>query len=206
MVAIEVDKAALGRIERQLKGFEYKAPKVLCNSINETAKWAKQELAKEAGKKYTVKKTKLKREMSIKKARYSTQRAVINVAGPVMPVMHFKTSIGKRGTKAQIISSGSLKEIVKTKNGNNRAFVARMPKSGAYRIVQRVYNSDKEHPRYTPENFKYHGQPIKVLSSNSSATMIGSEEHVYGIVEPKIEDKLNERIIYHIKRVLKGKE
>lgn len=186
MVVIEVDDT-FSYVEKRLGNLAHKAPKVVCKSINDTATWARRELAKEAQKTYTVKAGGFNKSMKIKKAIYSTLEATISSQGETIELYKFKYSKGKNATKAQVLRSGGLKTLEKS---GIKAFVAAFA-SGHKTIAQRVGKSRL---------------PIKVLYSNSIPKMLGNEKRVYGIVEPEIENKLSEQIEKHIKKVLEGYE
>lgn len=186
MVVVEIDDK-LSYVEKRLGKLSDKAPKVICKSINETAKWARREIAKEAQKAYTIKTGGFNKDMKIENARYSNLEATIKSEGAPIELFKFKYSAGKNVTKAQVVKNGVLKALEK---GGIKAFVAKFA-SGHKTIAQR---QGKER------------LPIKVLFSNSIPAMLGNEKRVYGIVEPKIEEKLNERIEHHIKKVLEGYE
>lgn len=186
MVVVTVDDK-YAYIERRLGQFKAKAPKVMCKSINDTAKWARRELAKEARKAYTVKAGRFNKNMKIENARYSNLEATIKSEGAPMRLAEFKYSSGKKATKAQVKLSGGLKALEK---GGIKAFVTSFA-SGHVAIAQ----------RRGPERL-----PIKELFSNSIPVMIGNEKEVYGIVEPEIEKKLMQYVESHIKKVLEGYE
>ena len=186
MVTIEVDDT-ISNIEKRLGKMKHKAPKVLCKSINDTAVWARSELAKEAQKSYTVKKGGFYKSMKIKKANYSSLESIISSQGETLELYKYKYSKGKKTTKAQVLRQGGLKTLEKS---GIKAFVAQFT-SGHKTIAQRVGESRL---------------PIKIFYSNSIPTMIGSEKRVYGIVEPNIEDKLSEQVEKHIIKVLEGYE
>lgn len=187
MVEIVVDKNSLGSIEKRLGGLASKAPKVLCKSINDTATWARRELAKEAQKTYTVKSGGFNKSMKIKKANYSSLEATISSEGETLELYKFKYSKGKNATKAQVLRSGGLKPLEKS---GIKAFVAQFA-SGHRTIAQREGSKRL---------------PIKVLFSNSIPKMLGNEKRVYGVVEPEIQKKLSESVNKHIKKVLEGYE
>lgn len=186
MVIVQVDDS-LHSIEKRLGNLSYKAPKVLCKAINDTATWARRELAREAKKTYTVKMGGFNRSMKIRKANYSSLEATIESEGAPIELKQYKYSAGVKTTKAQVITSGGLKELNKS---GIKAFVANFA-SGHASIAQ----------RQGPERL-----PIKVLFSNSIPVMLGNEKRVYGIVEPEIQKKLSEQVEKHIKKVLEGYE
>lgn len=193
MVVIKVDDT-LSHIEKRLGGLAAKAPKVLCKSINDTAVWARREIANEVRKTYTIKLGGFNHDVKIKRANYSHLEAVIQTAGATFPLNHFKYNVGKRTTTAQVLKVGSSKRPLEI--DGRRAFYNKISPPGQkgkehWQLAQRTSNSRL---------------PIKALFSNSLPKMVGNEKRVYGIVEPKMEDKLSEQIEKHIKKVLEGYE
>lgn len=186
MVVVTVDDK-YDYVVKRLGTFKDKAPKVMCKSINDTAKWARRELAQEAKKTYTVKQGRFNKNMKIENARYSNLEATIKSEGAPMKLAEYKYSAGKKTTKAQVKLSGGLKALEK---GGIKAFVTSFA-SGHVAVAQ----------RRGPERL-----PIKELYSNSIPVMIGNEKEVYGIVEPEIEEKLMQSIEKHIQKVLEGYE
>ena len=203
MVVIEVDDT-IHDIEKKLGGLAHKAPKVLAKSINDTAAWAQRELRKEAQKTYTVRAAGFKQSMKIKRANYSHLESIIYSKGQTIDLYRFDHS--KDGSKARVLKSSTKKALEK---GGIKAFVTKFA-NGHMAIVQRVYKTDKDNPDWInaskEKRKKLHGLPIVAKYSNSAPIMLGNEKQVYGIVEPKIEDKLTEQIEKHIKKVLEGYE
>lgn len=187
MVVIEVDDK-LSQVEKRLGNLSDKAPKVICFSLNDTAKWARRELAKEAQKAYTVKMRGFTHDLKIKRATYSRLEAELDSQGAVFPLNHFKFSVGKRTTKANVLKQGSSNRPLEI--DGIKAFVAKFA-SGHVALAQRR-GKDR--------------LPIKTFYSSSIPNMIGDEKRVYGVVEPQMMDKLNHYLEYHIKKVLEGYE
>lgn len=212
MVVLELDDS-YRYVEKRLGNLKSKTPKVLAKSINDTAKWARRALADEARKTYTVRLAGFNGAMKIKNARYSNLEAIIKTEGETIQLVKYHKSAGKKATKAEVLSGGGLKALEKK---GIKAFVAKTS-NGHTGIYQRKYRYDKDNPSYRkPKNFadksarnhnrKIHGKPIKTLFSNSIPMMIGNEDRVYGIVEPKINEYLQKQIDRHIEKVLGGYE
>lgn len=194
MVVIEVDDR-LSYVEKRLGNLSDKAPKVICKAINETAKWARREIAKEAQKTYLVKTGGFNKSMEIKNARYSNLEAIIKSKGKTLPLKSFKFTKPKSGVKAQVLKDGGLKILVKD---GKKAFYNKIGnKNDHYGIAQRTGRPSNKDPKR---------EAIKELFSNSIPKMLGNEKRVYGIVEPRIESELDKRIEKHIKKVLEGYE
>ena len=103
-----------------------------------------------------------------------------------MKLASFRTSAGSRtsGAKANVVKGNGLKALISSATGN-KAFKGQGSLNG--QIYQRRGKS-----RY----------PLKVFSSNSIPVMIGNEEKVYGIVEPKIKSDLQKNMERQIKRLV----
>ena len=174
MITYQVDQASLQRVQRKLGTMQSKAPIVISRALNKTAVSARQRLATRAQAAYTVKSGGFKKDMQIKKASSGNLVAEIRSQGRPLKITKFKYSAPQSGAKADITKSG-LKALVM---GNIKAF----KRNG--QIFQR-----RSAARL----------PIKVLSSNSSPKMIGSEKRVYGIVKPNIESDLRKYMEAQIK-------
>lgn len=168
--------------------------------MNATAKQAKADLAQKAQEEYAVKKTRFTKAMTTKNASLARPEATINITGEQLELKDFKVSPAsyKTGnarpsvTKAKVLLSSSMKPLEK---GDIKAFIVRFTnksKSGKtsshVSIVQRKGKS-----RF----------PLKKLLSNSIPKMVGSQERVYGIVEPNIYDNLMDNIVREIGKVMK---
>lgn len=186
MVVLELDDS-YKYVEKRLGDLKSKTPKVIAKSINETAAWARREIAQEAQKTYTIKSGGFNKSMTIKKANYSNLEGIIESKGKPIELIKYRYSKGKKTTKARVLQSSGLKSL--EKNGI-KAFVTKFA-NGHVSIVQR---RGKER------------LPIKTLFSNSIPMMIGNEKRVYGIVEPEINDYLRKKLDYHISKVLGGYE
>lgn len=186
MVVLELDDS-YKYVEKRLGDLKSKTPKVIAKSINETAAWARREIAQEAQKTYTIKSGGFNKSMTIKKANYSNLEGIIESKGKPIELIKYRYSKGKKTTKARVLQSSGLKSL--EKNGI-KAFVTKFA-NGHASIAQR---RGKER------------LPIKTLFSSSIPMMIGNEKRVYGIVEPEINDYLRKKLDYHISKVLGGYE
>jgi len=192
LIRFEFDENLLKVIEDALGDLKSESRKVLKNAVNKTAKQAKADLAEKAQETYVVKKTRITKAMATKNATLGNPEATINITGAQMELKDFKVSPAtyKTGsarpsvTKAKVLLSSSLKPLA----SSNKAFLAKF-RSGHVSVVQR-----KTKERY----------PLKKLLSNSVPKMVGSQERVYGIVEPDIYDNLMANIQAEIRKVLKA--
>lgn len=181
MIAVEVDKEDLRKVQTALGKVGKDAPKVICRAINKTASKSKASLAEKARSVYTVKSGKFKSNMNIKKATYSRLEAEVLAHGKPLSITAFKTTAPKSGAKANIVKGNGLKVL---DLGGIKAFKSKGKLNG--QIYQRRGKS-----RF----------PIKKLSSNSVPIMIGNEK-VYGQIKPQIESDLQKNIEAQIKFLL----
>lgn len=192
LLQFEIDQATLQVIEQALGGLKSESRKVLKNAVNATAKQAKADLAEKAKGEYAVKKTRFTKAMTTKNASLSRPEATINVTGEQLELRDFKASPASVRTgsarpsvvKAKVLLSSSLKPLA---TSDTKAFITKF-KSGHVSIVQR-----RSKARF----------PLKKLLSNSIPKMVGSQEKVYGVVEPHIYSNLMDNISKEIEKVLK---
>jgi len=199
-IQFEFDERLLKVIEDALGVLKSESRKVLKNAVNKTAKQAKADLAQKAQKTYVVKKTRFTKAMTDKrKATVANPEAVIEVTGEQLELKDFKVSPATmRGknrpnvVKAKVLLSSGLKPLT----ANTKAFLvtfqntSKSGKSSSHTTVAQRYGKS----RY----------PIKKLLSNSIPKMVGSQERVYGIVEPDIYDNLMANVQAEIRKVLKA--
>lgn len=189
------DKGMVETIARQLGEYHDKAPTVLKQALNATAKDARSMLANQAKDIYVVQKSKFNKAMTIKNASARKLEALIVTAGAPLELIDFKTNPKKPPTDAErpdvttgkVLVKSSLKRL---EMGDLKAFVARF-KSGHVSIVQ----------RRGPERL-----PLRKLLSPSIPKMIGNEQQVYGEVQPKIAELLDANIRKYIKKTVEAKQ
>ena len=198
-IQFEFDERLLKVIEDALGDLKSESRKVLKNAVNKTAKQAKADLAQKAQETYVVKKGRFTKAMATKNATTGNPEAVIKVTGEQLELHDFKvspaTTRGKNRpdvVKAKVLLSSGLKPLT----ANTKAFLvtfqntSKSGKSSSHTTVAQRYGKS----RY----------PIKKLLSNSIPKMVGSQERVYGIVEPDIYDNLMANVQAEIRKVLKA--
>lgn len=190
MITFGIDQQMLAVIEDALGDLKSESRKVLKNAVNKTAKQAKERLAEKAKETYVVKKTRFTKAMTTKNASASNPEATIKITGAQLELKDFKVSPASYKpqsrpsvTKAKVLLSSSMKGL----EAGSNAFLAKFA-NGHVSVVQRRTKN-----RY----------PLKKLLSNSIPKMVGSQERVYGIVEPDIYDDLMANIKAEIGKVLK---
>lgn len=211
-MSVIVKAANLSQVERRLGYMKEKAPKVLKMAVNDTAKKARSRLAKEAKKKYVVKVSGFKSVMGIKLATNNNPEAVIHASGKKIPLAKFSYKEGELGTgkyfnptlrryqtgAGGISATGKILKGTRFKASSSaklKWFVAKMG-SGHTGIFQRTGVPRHQGSRDNPE--------LEQKMGASIPEMIGNEKHVYGIVEPYIQDDLKEAVNRHVMHALRG--
>lgn len=189
------DNGMVQTIANQLGEYADKAPTVLKQALNATAKDVRSMLAEQAKEIYIVQKSKFNKAMKIKNASARKLEALIVTAGAPLELIDFKTNPKKpsAGSARPDVMTGKVlvqSSMKRLEMGNLKAFVAKF-KSGHVSIVQRK----------GPERL-----PVKKLLSPSIPKMIGNEKQVYGEVEPKIAELLDANIRKYIIRTLEVKK
>ena len=189
------DNGMVQTIANQLGEYADKAPTVLKQALNATAKDVRSMLAEQAKEIYIVQKSKFNKAMKIKNASARKLEALIVTAGAPLELIDFKTNPKKpsAGSARPDVMTGKVlvqSSMKRLEMGNLKAFVAKF-KSGHVSIVQRK----------GPERL-----PVKKLLSPSIPKMIGNEKQVYGEVEPKIAELLDANIRKYIARTLEVKK
>ena len=204
MIHFQVDMQDLTRIESALGMMKDKSKMVLRTAINNTAKQTVTLLVDEANREYHITKSKVKKTISTKKATTGTLTAVITSTEPVNELYDFKVNPrtyirggGVRGGyKGNVRRDKPATKLVLKPGASGdkyRAFVVRY-QSGHITVGQRVPGKKMKS--------KPHKEFVKTLLSPSTPNMLGYEEGVYGVVEPKMYDMLQQNIQIQIQRYL----
>lgn len=182
MITYEVDRSDLKYVQKKLRGMETKAPRVIKNAINHTAKEARKKLAAGAQGSYTVKSGGFNSRMKIQNATNGRLYAVIRAQDRTLTITRFHTSAPKSGGKADIVKGG-LKQLMGPRK------IKAFKRNGL--IMQR-----KTEDRY----------PLKVLRSVSVPKMLEKvykgERGVAGELEPVIQRTLHDEIRKEIQRLM----
>lgn len=182
MITYEISRRDLQYVQRKLRDMETKAPRVIKNAINHTAKEGRKKLAAGAQSSYTVKSGGFNSRMKIQNATNTRLYAVIRAKDRPLTITRFHTTAPMGGGRADIVKGG-LKELVGSKK--IKAF-----KQGGL-IMQRK----------TKERF-----PLKVLRSNSVPKMLekvySGERGIEGELAPVIQKTLHDEIKKEIKKLM----
>lgn len=197
MIVFTVDDDGMVKtIADQLEEYHDKAPIVLKQALNATAKDARSMLANQAKKIYVIQKSKFNKAMTIKNASNRKLEALVVAKGSPIELINFKTNPKKpttgenrpEVTTGKVLTASGLKRLEK---GNIKAFVAKFT-SGHVSIVQRRGEARL---------------PVKKLFSPSIPKMIGNEKEVYEKVKPEIAQLLDVNIRKFIaKTIEKGRK
>lgn len=209
MVDIKLDEKSK-EVEKQLGKLKDQAPRVICYSINDTAKWAQRAIAHEARKAYNVKVNGMRHDMKMKRATYTRLEAVLLSHGAPLPLKDFKNNVTKGGTKATVLKQGSSgkpliidgKKGFFNKIGHNTTHQGIAQRTGEYTIEKTLRN----HIRSVLGKKVARREKIRELHGPSIVNMLGDEKRVYGVVEPQMEAKLTHYLELHIKKTLEGYE
>lgn len=175
---------------------------VLRKALRETAKQARERLADKARETYTVESAGFDKSMKIRAFSGKNPRAIIRTEGEPLPLWRFKTSTSGNTTRAQVLKSGTLKEL---KKGTIKAFVNNIAKKGQTRnratakgqrgsVVRHLAVAQREGAKRLGIHEKY---------SSSIPIMIGSKR-AYGVVEPYIGGDLQENLKKFIAQSMGG--
>lgn len=192
MIVFTVDDNGLIKtIANQLGEYHDKAPTVLKQALNATAKDARSMLAEQAKEIYVIQKSRFNKAMEFEPAkvrtflRQSQQRESRWNSSTSRPTQkyHRQAQTARKSQKGKVLTASGLKRL---EVGNIKAFVAKFS-SGHVSIVQ----------RRTAARL-----PIKKLLSPSIPKMIGNEKEVYGKVQPEIAQLLDENIRKYIAKTI----
>ncbi len=175
----------------------------LKKALRETAKQAREKLVKQAQASYTVKNAGFKKAMTIRMVSGSIPAAKLHAEGEPLPLRSFKVSASGRTTRAQVLKRGRLKEL---KRGGIKAFVNNIARKGQTRKKSSrkgVAGSQVRHVAVAQRQGRKRLE-IHEKFSNSIPAMLGSEEHVYGIVEPEIGVNLQDNLRKFIDQAMGG--
>lgn len=205
MIHFQIEMQDLTQIESALGMTKDKSKMVLRTAINNTAKQTVKLLADEANREYYITKSKVKKTMSTKKATTGNLTAIITSSEPVNELYDFKVNPrtyirgggvpgGYKGNVRRDKGPSALTLKPGASGDQYKAFVVRY-KSGHVTVGQRVPGKQM---KSNPEK-----EFVKTLLSPSTPNMLGYEQGVYGVVEPKMYEMLQQNIQAQILRYLK---
>lgn len=200
---IYVPEDVIDRLNSQLQRMPEMIPDVLRKTINDTAKTTRRKIATQAQKIYTVKTGTFNKSMKIENATQKYPQATIHAEGSPTALYGFKRrkNIGSTAAKAQVLTAGSLKELVSRKSDifgkDIKAFV-QTTKNGHTGIFQRMTFSERMKSTSKKRN------AIKQLYAPSIPQMVGNEKRVYSEVQPFIAEELRKNLEKHIAAVMDG--
>lgn len=191
-------------VNRALSKLEPKQQnKALKKALKATALQARERLGEKAQSSYTIKNAGFKKAMRIQQISGAAPAATIHSEGEPLPLYRFKISKARKTTRAQVLKNGRLKEL---KRGNIKAFVNNI----AGKDQKRKCNTAKGKKGSQVRHFAVAQRAgkkrlgINEKFSNSIPVMIGSQKHVYGLVEPHITADLHENLQKFINEALGG--
>lgn len=198
IIAVTVDIEEIHKLLYKLEPKQQN--KALRAALRKTAEQARNRLAKKAQASYTIKNAGFKRAMRINA---SASSAVIRSEGTPLPLKDFKTSKSGNTLRAQVVKSGSLKEL---NRGGIKAFMNNIAKKGQTRKKDSVKGKAGSSVRHLAVAQRKGKKRVEVNEkfSNSIPAMIGSSKHVYGLIEPYIARDLQDNLKQFIDQALGG--
>lgn len=221
MIQYGMDRKDLMYVQGKLRGAEEKAPRVIKNALNHTAKKARKDLAAGVQAAYTVKSGGFNSRMKVKNATVRNPSAVIWVKDKTLTIGRFHTSVPKSGGKADIVRAG-LKPLTlplgkKKKKKGKAGTIKRALKmmKAPLRSLKKIARSDKDEGKFA-KAFKRKGlimqretgerYPVKVLRSVSVPKMMEKvykgERGIRGALGPMLGKTLYEEVEAEIKKVI----
>ena len=193
-------------VARRLHRMPEKVPKTIRLAVNDTARKARSRIGKKAQETYTVKISGMNRALNMTPATNSDLIAKLRASGEKLSASKFSTRAGTLGSEKyfnptikrwqtgkggqgagiQLLKSGSIK---RGSNPPNKWFKTKVGKGGHNGVFSRSGSGRL---------------PIKEKMGLSIPQMLGSEKHVYGILEPHIQSDLNKALNRHIARAIRG--
>lgn len=187
MLTFELDEITVRDIELRLGALRAKAPTALKNAINMTAKDARTDLWAKANATYTIKKGGFNKDMKLTPANVGNLEAVLLTRGAPIEMIKFRVT-DRKGTPRVEILRGQVKSM------GDRSFVNNVAKKGTHTHVAVAKYIGGKNSRLK----------IQKKFSVSSPIMIGNERRVYGIVEPKIIENLQNNVDKQVNKILGG--
>lgn len=195
-VDAEEVRKVLGKLEPEQQNVALK------KALKLTAEQARDRLGKKAQETYTVKKAGFKKAMKIRTTSGMAPSATIRSEGKPLPLKNFEVKTG-RTTRAQVLKHGSLKKL---ERGGIKAFVNNIADKEQTRKKDTAKGKKGSKVRHIAVAQRDGKQRlgIKEKYSNSIPVMLGSKEHVYGLVEPHIANNLQENLKKFVDQALGG--
>lgn len=202
----EVDQAEMAAIMIKLNELSGgKARTYIARALNKTAVTARVKLGRKAQQSYTVKKRGFNGSMKIKRATAGNLIAEINSDGFPLSMKEFSHSFSRPSpARADIVYSG-LKPVMKY---GNKAFVGKGELNG--HIYVRTGKPAKMQNRLNREQYRAKKgrniaksrEGLEKLFSKSVPYMLGSDNRVYGPLQPQIRSDLAKYISQQIAMLL----
>lgn len=197
MIEVKISEAKIKEIDEKLQKVQEKTPNELKKIINDTAKEARKELAKETQSRYMSKRYNAKgirEKISIKNATVGNVTATLKANGEVTELGEFKVSNmtpnNRKTLRAKVLRTGGMRALY-------NAFVVRF-KSGHVAVVERV---NGKYMRAARKKNK-HWEKLEKKLSPSVPQMIGQ---AYEKDDMDMQQMLNENLKKHMEALLGGK-
>lgn len=196
-ITVLIDERTLKDIQIKLGSLEKKTPNVLKNAINMAARKTRKMLPEKARERYTIKGSKMKKNISLTSASISNLGAKIKVKGRPHQLIYFQTRKNgvRMAAKARGRNDRSLKELISSTGG--KAFITTIDNG-----EDQNGNRNRKH-RTVLQRLTKSRYPLVTLAGPSDPEMLGNQD-VYGNLEPSIQQELMKSINKQIQRVIGG--
>lgn len=203
LVLIGIDTTDAKKMLGKLADDNQSMKKALKKAVRETAEQARERLATQAQKSYTVKDAGFKKDMRIRMISGSQPAAIIQTEGEPLPLRAFKTSKAGKVTRAQVVKAGSLKPL---ERGGIKAFINNIADKKQVRKKNTKKGKAGSRVRHIAVAQRKGKERLEINEkfSNSIPVMIGSRKHVYGLIEPYIAEDLQRNLRKFVERALGG--
>ena len=201
---IRADTEAISRTLSRLDDTQLQN-QVLKKAVSATTKQARERLASRAQIAYTVKNAGFKKAMRIRTRSGKVPASVIHSEGEPLPLNRFKISKGKKtGVKAQVLKNGRLKKLEK---GGIKSFVNNIAAKGQIRRKDTRKGKAGSAVRHIAVAQREGKERLEIHEkfSNSIPIMLGSSEHVYGVIQPYIAVDLQANLEKFVDEAMKRK-
>lgn len=201
MILIGVNVEDIRRVLYKLE--PEKQNKTLQKALKATAEQARARLAEKAQDSYTIKNAGFKKAMRIRATSGSSPEATIYAAGAPIPLKNFKVSKAKNTLRAQVVKQGKLKEL---ERGGIKAFINNIAHKGQTRGKDTKKGTAGSAVRHIAVAQRKGKERLKINEKYSSSVpaMLGSQKHVYGLVEPYIAGDLQMNLRKFVDQTLGG--
>lgn len=206
-ISVNFDKRMMESIEQKLKDAPKEVQKAGVFAINRTIDMTKTKMLKNATERYTIKRRELTNSLRMRKANYSNLNAEISSFGSVIGLDHFKLYPKKRPKRyINPLMSSEIKGSKKSQGRNafipyKSGFLGAFKRVAATRTTKLITDKVTKKVIGGGKRIAKRSESIKRLMGPSAPQMLGNKDWLPE-VETFMEEKLNERFIHELNRIL----